>query len=220
MAICVAPLAIVFFFWLAFPQPDPSLWPPKERNERFEVYVTLDAYHSCINFPDYSMGVYQEWHMGAKEWYLGNEPNVWEVVTKSLTERTSAVIKFGGFFRPYWERMQISANKVFHFWLSEKGFSRMQAALHKYRGREMERIGDFWYFPYLRGYYLFENCNSFTASVLSAAGLPVREALAQEGITMAWQLERCTAIQNEHFGSRSLIPGSIEGKDSPLIKEP
>jgi len=205
---------------MAFPQPDPCLWPPKECGERFEVYVSLDDYHSCINFPDYSMGGYQEWHMGAKEWYLGNEPNVWDVVTKSLTERTSAVIKFGVFLRPYWERNQINTDKVFHFWLSEKGFSRMQAALHKYRGREMERIGDFWYFPYLRGYYLFENCNSFTASVLIAAGLPLRETLAQEGITMAWQLGRCKAIQKEHFASVALDRGSYKVKDSLMVKEP
>lgn len=216
----MAPVMIVFILWLAFPQPDTSLWPPKERNERLKVSVTLDDFHSCINFPDYSMGVYQEWHMGARQWYLGNDPSVWEVVTKSLTERTSAVIRFGGFLRPYWERKQIHADKVYHFWLSEKGFSRMQAALHKYRGRKMERIGDFWYFPYLRGYYLFENCNSFTASVLIAAGLPIRESLAQEGTTMAWQLKRCAAIQNEHCGSGSMVTGSFQEKDSLLVKEP
>ncbi|MBU1105655.1 MAG: hypothetical protein KKB51_03220 [Candidatus Riflebacteria bacterium] len=212
-------MLVVFFLWLAFPQPDLELWPAKERDDRFMVYVSIDDYHSCINFPDYSLGGYQEWHMGAKEWYLGNDPNVWEVVTKSLAKKTSAVLRFGVFLRPYWERMKIPSDKVFHFWLTEKGVSRMVTALHKNRGHEMTREGNFWYFPYLRGYHLIENCNSFTSSVLIAAGLPMREILGQEGVSMAWQLRRCTAIQNEHLGSQRLSPGPLLATASLLVKD-
>ena len=194
-------IGTIFLLWFVFPQPDYSLWPAKEKNNKFILYVTVNGYHSCINFPDFESGLYQEWHMGAKEWYLGKNAKLMEVATKAAKGKISAVIKFGLYSQPYWERNRLPKKQVFTFWLSQKGFHRLINELHKFRGKAMTRKGNFWYFPYKRGYHLIENCNVFTARALKAGGLPIREILAQEGQSMTWQLNRCLSIQNLAFSN-------------------
>lgn len=212
----------IFVIWLAFPQPDYSIWPPKEMNDRHIVYVTVDGYHSCINFPDIETGMYQEWHMGAKEWYLGDKSNFAEVVAKATAGKVPAVIKFGLNSHTYWERKGLPKEQVFTFWLSPKGFKQLNNELHRSRGSEIKRVGDFWYFPYKRGYHLIENCNDFIARALIAGGLPIREILAQEGRSMTFQLKRCVRIQSAAFSempaswkkSENAAEGSILNKES------
>jgi hypothetical protein len=182
-----------------FPQPDYELWPPSEKNEKFKIYVTIDEYHSCINFPDYKLGLFQEWHMGAKEWYLSQDFKVSELALKAAKGKVDAVIRFGVFAIPYWEREGIPEKQVYTFWLTEKGFVRLNNFLHKHRGTDMQRKGKFWYFSYKQGYHLIQNCNSFTSSALIEAGLPIRNLLAQEGISFSWQLNRCKEIQSNFF---------------------
>ena len=188
---------LFFLIWLAFPQPDPSLWPPAVRNDAYRVSVTIDGFHSFIDFPDFSLGLFQEWQAGAKDWYLTANASLVEVGARALGGSVPGVIRFGVFLQPYWERNHISPDKVFSFWLSAEGFRRLGEALHRYRGHERIKKGEYWYFPYQRGYYLLQNCNAFTASALREAGLPLREILAQEGLSMTWQLERCARLQDE-----------------------
>lgn len=190
-------LLLLWGTWFLFPRPDPTLWPPAERDETRRIFVTLNDYHSCINIPDPALGLYQEWHMGPREWYLGKDPRILEVAGRVASGNVAAVIRFGVFARPYWEREGIPEGRVYSFWLSREGLRNLLASLHRHRGHERTRAGEFWYFPYTEGYHLFRNCNSFTASALIRAGLPLREALALDGTTMSWQLDRCRRIQED-----------------------
>lgn len=189
------------FFWLIFPQGDPRLWPPAVKNDRYRVFVTVNSYHTCINIPDYNLGKFHEWHMGAREWYLSSGSTLLDVAVKATVGKLRAVIMYGVFSLPYWQREAIPMSKVFTFWLSPEGFLRLQKSLHAFRGKDMERQGNYWYFSYTRGYHMLENCNNFTARALISAGLPMREILAQEGWSMTWQLQRCQALQQDALGN-------------------
>lgn len=194
---------LIFVIWLAFPQPNYKIWPPQEKDEKYLIHLTVGDFHTCLNFPDYELGVYQEWHMGAKEWYLSDNSNIYEVAKKAVADKVPGVIRFGVFSRPFWERENMPKEDVFTFWLSKEGFDRLKSALHKNRGKKISKDDSFWFFEHKKGYHLIDNCNGFIAEAVNAAGLPVRKILSQERYSMLWQLNRCRAIQNEFYTTNS-----------------
>ncbi len=203
-------IACFFLIWLAFPQPDPKLWPPKVKNEEYKIHLTVGEFHTCLDFPDYNLKAFQEWHMGAKEWYFTEKTEIYNLAAKALSKRVDGVIKFGVFAQPFWEREGISKENVFTFWLSKAGFARLLETLHKHRGEKIARKNSFWYYEYTAGYHLLDNCNGFIAQALCKAGLPIRKILAQESISMKWQLRRCLRIQDSFYSKNVQPPNCLK----------
>jgi len=192
--------------WLMFPQPVPGMWPPERPDEKLWVDVCIDDFHSLISFPDYQLGCFLEWHMGVASWYLEHRFSTWERI-KSLVAPVPGLIKVGAFHLNFQSRESIPADKTWRFALSEKGMAAMQATLHRWRGKETKPGKQYWQFESTRSWHLLRNCNAFVGAALRAAGLPVREGFSQERLTMAWQLNRCRAFQDEWLAG--LPSGSI-----------
>lgn len=182
--------------WLAFPQPNPVLWPPSTRDDRNLIYVCIDGMHSLITFPDYTLGYFQEWHMGAATWYLKKQ-FTWPARAFALISPVPATIRFGLFPFSYWERKKPGTAKVFKFWLSDHGHRNLESFLHSRRGKLVMQDGAYTYFDCKTRWSPLENCNGFIGGALQAAGLPVRESFSIENNTMEWQLSRCDSFQKE-----------------------
>lgn len=180
--------------WLFLPQPDAALWPPTVRDDRNVVYVSLGPMHAAIDIPDYETGMFQEWHMGARTWYIDFRRD-WGHLLRGLFTTSEAVIRFGLFQFTRWERESLPPDRVFKFWLSDEGRRRMIARLHRDRGAEIMRSGGFVFFEHRRPYWLLANCNGYIGGALEAAGLPIREVASVEPHVMEWQLRRCVAFQ-------------------------
>jgi hypothetical protein len=213
----MAVVLVLIFLWLMFPQPVPELWPPDRPNDQLWIRVLIDDYHSLITFPDYELGCFQEWHMGVANWYLHRDFDYWALF-KSFFSPVPATIRFGVFTINYGLKNNISPEKTYTFYLSEKGKKHMLAYLHSWRGAEIGKKGEYWFFAAKRGWHPFSNCNAFIGGALRAAGLPIREAFSQESRTMTWQLRRCQAFQAAWQASRaSLSETRIVGSSSADI---
>jgi len=193
--------------WLAFPQPDPALWPPAVRDDRNVVYICLNGFHSFLTFPDYQLGFFQEWHMGAETWYL-NGAFPWHLRVSALFRPVSATIRFGLFPFTSWERRSLPEAKVYKFWLTPSGRERLVAFLHRQRGKMLEQKTGFTYFASTRNWSPLGNCNGFIGGDLQAAGLPVRESVSLEGLTMQWQLDRCRRYQQAWLDRLAAVAAS------------
>jgi len=208
--VCLA----LFVAWLVFPLPDPGLWPPAVRDDANVVYVSLGEIHSAIDIPDRDLGMFQEWHMGTREWYLDRRRS-WLDIVKMIFFTADGVIRFGVFSSPYGERQGFAPDRVFKFWLSNEGRKRLLARLHRDRGELIERRDDFWYYTYRCKYHLLANCNNFVGAALQEAGLPIRESLSVELRPLAWQLRRCLRFQEEAWArglqaTESVGPPGVE----------
>lgn len=204
--VCLA----LFAAWLVFPRPDPGLWPPAVCDDANVVYVSLGEIHSAIDIPDRDLGMFQEWHMGTREWYL-ERCRSWPDILKTILFTADGVIRFGVFAYPYGERQGFSPDRVFKFWLSDEGRRRLLARLHRDRGELIERRDDFWYYTCRRRYHLLANCNNFVGAALQEAGLPIRESLSFELLPLAWQLRRCLRFQEE-ARTKKLPSAEAEGR--------
>jgi hypothetical protein len=155
-----AVIGLFVLLWLMFPQPVPGLWPPERLDDRLWVKVLVDEYHSLITFPDYDLGCFQEWHMGVESWYLRKDFGK-RALFSSLFFPVPATIRFGVFRLNYGLRQGIPADKTFTFLLSEKGRKNMIEYLHSWRGPEISKHAEYWYFASKQRWHVLSNCNAF-----------------------------------------------------------
>ena len=188
----------IFVGWLFLPQPDYNIWPPVAKNPKHAIYVVVDDEHTYFTLPDYKYGMFQEWHMGSKNWYH-NPIRTWKGRLEAAFVPSEGVIRFGIFPFAPWEIQKSDSQKVYKFWLSSAGYLSLKKYLHKFRGSKLYRKNGYWYFKYSRNYHLFANCNGFVSGGLRTAGLPVREVFGIERLTMEYQLKRCLSFQEKHF---------------------
>lgn len=206
LALPVLAATIVLGLWVAFPQPVPGLWPPVAPDGKHLLYVTLNGYHTALDFPDHRFGLFQVWDMSAAVHYQDRDPEYFRKIVKAFFRPIPATVRFNLFVRPYWHRMNLTGETVYTFWLSPAGKAALEAYLHRMRGPKVKFDGEFHLFACTRPWTPLSNCNGFIGGALRAAGLPIREALALEGTTMRWQLERCRRFQDEWLAAGGFRP--------------
>lgn len=189
---------LLLCFWVLLPFPNRDLWPPESKDKHYSVYVSYFDNHTFLCFPDYETGYFQEWHMGAKIWFNGKK--TWKLGLYALFYGSPAVIKIRMFpFLP-WELKSKQKRKVHKFWLTKKGFNRLQYSLHRSRGKKLYRLKGFFHYSHKRKYHILANCNQYILKALQEAGLPVRGDFALETwFSVPWYLNLCQMWQNYYF---------------------
>ncbi len=187
---CLAGLTCVGWLVACAPAPQPV---PVDRGEpAHTVYVMSNGWHTGIVLPrdalppgpipeaaDFPEAAFLEFGWGDREYYPSPDPTLSMALAAALTP-TPAVMHMAGLPRPPQEHYR--EVEVLAIGLSATALERLIASIDssfdRPSGDRAETIArglyrDSWFYPAHGRFHLFNTCNTWTARMLSAAGVGV-----------------------------------------------
>jgi len=150
---------------------DPDLWPPKINDEN-KIAVYCDGFHSVVVLPGKS-SPWLEYNFAEELWYMENSQGCLPSF-RAMLYPSSAVLEVGTLARLPVADKDV---RVWHYTLSSKGLAAMRAYIENIKSKK-QRFKSSPSFPVKhfntrQSYHLFYTCNTFTAKLLKAGGLPI-----------------------------------------------
>ena len=183
-------LAIACVGWLAACAPGPRPVAAVEGEPLHSIYVFSNGWHTSIvlardavppgaipEAEDFPGAAYLEFGWGDREYYPAANPTLGMALAAALTP-TPAVMHIAGLARP--PREIYPKAEVLVLRLSAAALGRLIAEIDgsfdRPRGGRGERVArglyaDSWFYPARGLFHLFNTCNTWTARMLSAAGV-------------------------------------------------
>jgi hypothetical protein len=176
--------------------PARELWPPPSGAPARTIYVSLDAWHAMIAFPE-DRG-FEEWGYAERAWYLEGRQGPTGVL-RALFWPTEGVVEVGRYDQVWAARTPQPPSDLFVFRVSEEGYLRLRRHLRStIAGTEPVQVaGNSAFYPSNRSYHLFHQCHQYMARALQEAGLPTSVFWAFTRASLAMQLRRAERIAAE-----------------------
>ena len=178
--------------WLVACTPAPQPAPLDQGEPAQTVYVLSNGWHTSIVLPrdalppgpipeagDFPQAAFLEFGWGDREYYPSPDPTLGMALAAALTP-TPAVMHMAGLPRPPWEHYREA--EVLAIDLSAAALKRLIASIDgsfdRPSGGRAETIArglyrDSWFYPARGRFHLFNTCNTWSARMLSAAGVAV-----------------------------------------------
>lgn len=176
--------------------PVRELWPPPPDAPSRTIYVSLDAWHAMIAFPE-NRG-FEEWGYAERAWYLEGRQGPTGAL-RALFWPTEGVVEVGRHDQVWAARTPQPPSDLFTFRLSDEGYLRLRNHLRStIAGTEPVQVtGNSTFYPSERSYHLFHQCHQYVARALQEAGLPTSVFGAFTRASLAMQLRRAERIAVE-----------------------
>ena len=185
-------LGLICAGWLAACAPIPQPLPADEGEPLHRIYVFSNGWHTSIVLPrdalppgaipeaaDFPKAAFLEFGWGDREYYPSPDPTLGMALAAALTP-TPAVMHLAGLPRP--PREIYREAEVLALRLSAAALGRLIAKIDGSfdrpqggRGETVARglYADSWFYPAHGRFHLFNTCNTWTARMISAAGVGV-----------------------------------------------
>ncbi|SDY74437.1 Protein of unknown function [Nitrosomonas sp. Nm58] len=204
--------------------PVEGLWPPPPDSTMRTIYVSLDAWHAMIAFPQ-SKGLatnsgqsegyplprassflnysllsapnqhFEEWGYAERAWYLEGRRGVTGVI-RALFWPTEGVVEIGWYDQVWAERTHQPPSDLFIFHVSEEGYRRLRGHLQAtiMHHNPVAVSDSSLFYSAKHSYHAFHTCHQYAAQALRKAGLPLSPFWAFNRSSFAWQLRHAAQI--------------------------